>query len=421
MTTQALTLVAPVPASAPSAAAAQPSPEADSFASVLASQHPGVEAKDGNTDSVVASASHTARDKQKTDSMREASKDTEDSSDSAFSMIATTLFIATESASIQQGLRQQITSTSADSVTPDDLLSHGKATDKLPKRPELQQSNTVLATTKQTLEPNGSVAMRLSSAITTPIPEAGVAFVETKHSSATAQPAIAKTEDTASLFSKASNHTKSATVTDAVKTVLASLPTAHTTVSTQTENASPAQEAPVVITPITHAASPLSSLATTGSSPVLQGSLTHPIDSPTWGQEFSKTILNFSRQGIQHAELRLDPPELGPLRISLKLSDNVAHAYIVSAHANVRQAVEQALPQLHHALAQSGLSLGHTDVSDQPSDHSFLFQQHSEGSSDSNSSSRFEDLLHGSSASSTEAVASPVRRAIPDALVDTFA
>ncbi|WP_207625566.1 flagellar hook-length control protein FliK [Paenalcaligenes suwonensis] len=420
MTTQALTLVAPVSASAPTTAAAQSSPDTDSFASVLASQNEGGNSKEGATDSVITLPSHTPRDKQKLDSLLDVAEETDDSADSALSMIATTLFIAAESVSIQQGLRQHVAANNADSNASDAAFSHAKTADNLPQRSRLPLSDTTPALSKPMLETSNDGALRFTNAA---LPhDVSTAPVDTKASSNVAQPALAKNESTASVLSTAPLAGKTAVLTDNVKAALSSLPAAHTPVSTQAEQIPLAQDTPTVTTAIASATSNITTLATPGSSPVLQSSLHQPLSSPAWGQEFSKTMVSFSRQGIQHAELRLDPPELGPLRISLKLSDNIAHAYIVSAHANVRQAVEQALPQLQQALAQSGLSLGHTDVSDQPSEQAFLFQQGSEeSSSESASSNRFDDLLHGRTSSSTETTAPPVRRAIPDALVDTFA
>ena len=78
---------------------------------------------------------------------------------------------------------------------------------------------------------------------------------------------------------------------------------------------------------------------------------------------------------MQTAELRLDPPDLGPLRVSLNLADGVASASFVSAHASVRQAIETALPQLQQALAQAGISLGQTSVGEQAAQQQFAQDQ----------------------------------------------
>jgi len=92
-----------------------------------------------------------------------------------------------------------------------------------------------------------------------------------------------------------------------------------------------------------------------------------PLHHPEWNTDFGRQVVMMARDahgGAQTAELRLDPPELGPLRISLSLNDGMASAVFVSAHASVRQAVESALPQLSQQLAQAGISLGQTHVGD---------------------------------------------------------
>ncbi len=148
-----------------------------------------------------------------------------------------------------------------------------------------------------------------------------------------------------------------------------------------------------------------------------------PLHSQQWGHEFGKQVLNITQgahNGVHHAELRLDPPELGPIRISLSLSDNVAHAYIVSAHANVRSAIEQALPQLQQAFAQAGLSLGQADVGDQGMAQQFA--QDSQGESAQQGRSSFGSLLENPALASSSNDSKPASRVLnPNALVDTFA
>jgi len=123
-----------------------------------------------------------------------------------------------------------------------------------------------------------------------------------------------------------------------------------------------------------------------------------------------------ARQGMQTAELRLDPPDLGPLRVSLNLADGVASASFVSAHASVRQAIETAIPQLQQALAQAGISLGQTSVGEQAAQQEFAQQQGGNGSQrQTGGGSAVADAAAGNSA---PVVPSP-RNA--NALVDTFA
>jgi flagellar hook-length control protein FliK len=115
--------------------------------------------------------------------------------------------------------------------------------------------------------------------------------------------------------------------------------------------------APPVSSP-TVAATPASSLVTAPPTPQLNAQL----GSPEWQQALNQQVLMFHRNGQQSAELRLHPQELGALQITLKLDDSQAQLHIASAHGQVRAAVEAAMPQLRHALAESGINLGQSSV-----------------------------------------------------------
>src|SRR5690606_31195719 len=81
--------------------------------------------------------------------------------------------------------------------------------------------------------------------------------------------------------------------------------------------------------------------------PLALGIATPVAATPAWGAELGRQLIVLSHdaaQGQQTAELRLDPPNLGPLRVTLSVHDGVASASFVSAHATVRHAVEAALP-----------------------------------------------------------------------------
>ncbi|MCJ8285155.1 flagellar hook-length control protein FliK [Halomonas sp.] len=87
-----------------------------------------------------------------------------------------------------------------------------------------------------------------------------------------------------------------------------------------------------------------------------------------WPQQLGQTLARLTSQGgagEQQVELRLHPAELGSLGVTLKLGEHGAQAQFFSAHAQVRQALEQAIPQLREALAEQGIQLGDASVSDQ--------------------------------------------------------
>lgn len=81
-----------------------------------------------------------------------------------------------------------------------------------------------------------------------------------------------------------------------------------------------------------------------------------------WSQAFGQQVLWSARQQLQSASLTLNPPQLGPVRIALQLTDKRASAQFSSHQAEVRQAIEQALPQLKELFASAGLELQQASV-----------------------------------------------------------
>ncbi|MCL4410830.1 MAG: flagellar hook-length control protein FliK [Gammaproteobacteria bacterium] len=102
-----------------------------------------------------------------------------------------------------------------------------------------------------------------------------------------------------------------------------------------------------------------------------QGALTAPLATPAWQAQLSQQVgeqvnqlVNMRFHGDQVVRLRLHPAELGPLMITMKVEDQAAQLQFMSNHSQVRQAVEQALPQLRELLAEQGIDLNESSVSD---------------------------------------------------------
>lgn len=104
-------------------------------------------------------------------------------------------------------------------------------------------------------------------------------------------------------------------------------------------------------------------LTTAPATPVLNSQL----GSQEWQQQLSQQVILFTRQGQQHAELRLHPEHLGKVEISLKLDDNQLQLQIMSPHSHVRAAIEAALPMLRTSLNESGVQLSQSHVGDEGS------------------------------------------------------
>ncbi len=144
-----------------------------------------------------------------------------------------------------------------------------------------------------------------------------------------------------------------------------------------------------------------------------------PLGSAGWANEFSQKIMWMGTQQNQVAELHLNPPDLGPLSVSLSISDNQATALFTSPHGAVRDAVENALPKLREMLADNGIMLGNATVNDQtPRDRSTAgFMNHGSGT---NARHMMGDETPGPADLTLAAAQSvPLRR--HNGMVDTFA
>ena len=110
-----------------------------------------------------------------------------------------------------------------------------------------------------------------------------------------------------------------------------------------------------------------------------QAALTPEVGGGEWGQALGRQMLHMGKAGEQVAELQLNPPGLGPLKVTLSMNDNQVQAMFVSAHASVRAAVEAALPQLRGTLADNGISLGDTSVNSGSQQQQPAFAQGQDG------------------------------------------
>lgn len=90
--------------------------------------------------------------------------------------------------------------------------------------------------------------------------------------------------------------------------------------------------------------------------------ITVPFGTPKFGAAFGERVSWMVREGLQNAELTLNPPDLGPIRIALSMDQDAATFGFNATHAQTRAAIEQALPRLRELLAEQGLSLGHTTI-----------------------------------------------------------
>ena len=130
-----------------------------------------------------------------------------------------------------------------------------------------------------------------------------------------------------------------------------------------------------------------------------------------WETNLGSRLQMMVGQNIQTAEIRLDPPELGALDIKIKITNDVASVNITSAHAQVRDALETAIPRLREMFEESGVSLGDVNVQQE----SFTQQQNNEEEGRGN-------LLRSSNgAEIDDEPVSMNRQIVSDSLLDIYA
>ena len=114
-----------------------------------------------------------------------------------------------------------------------------------------------------------------------------------------------------------------------------------------------------------HAAAPqVLSAEGTGAS-----ALSPRVGSPEWGPALSDRVVWMVEGEVKQADLRLNPPELGPLEVRISMVDDEARITFTASHPQVREAVEAALPRLRDMLGGSGVQLLQVDVSGHGAGH----------------------------------------------------
>ncbi|NOQ81570.1 MAG: hypothetical protein GQ548_03460 [Methylophaga sp.] len=89
------------------------------------------------------------------------------------------------------------------------------------------------------------------------------------------------------------------------------------------------------------------------------------MQSEAWGRVLSSRVVWMAREGVQQAELRLNPANLGPVEVKLHMNNEQVSVVFVAQHAATRDALEQALPRLRESFQENGMDLANADVSEQ--------------------------------------------------------
>lgn len=134
-----------------------------------------------------------------------------------------------------------------------------------------------------------------------------------------------------------------------------------------------------------------------------------PVGAPGWSDSLNQVVTLSVRDQIQEAEIRVQPRDLGPITVTLKLDGDSASVAFSAANSDTRALLESNLPQLKDTLAASGIALNGSSVDGGAAQSRGEFGQGARQASNHNDS-------NGTSESEARA---PVRGL--NRIVDTFA
>lgn len=141
-----------------------------------------------------------------------------------------------------------------------------------------------------------------------------------------------------------------------------------------------------------------------------------PLRDAQWPQSFSEKIVWMAKNDQQSAQINLNPPQLGPVQVNIHLNGDQANAVFSSPNAEVRQAIQESLPQLKEMFAAAGINLGQTDIG------ANLAQQNRETpfqSANGQRSTNENAILAGNGNMADSTVSTPIQRG--RGMVDLFA
>ncbi|HRD48358.1 MAG: flagellar hook-length control protein FliK [Candidatus Competibacter sp.] len=84
-----------------------------------------------------------------------------------------------------------------------------------------------------------------------------------------------------------------------------------------------------------------------------------------WGRTLSHQLNGMINNRMQEAQIRVNPPDLGPIEVRMSLQQNQTNITFICHESAVREAIENALPRLREMLSSQGILLNQAQVSDQ--------------------------------------------------------
>lgn len=142
--------------------------------------------------------------------------------------------------------------------------------------------------------------------------------------------------------------------------------------------------------------------------------INHPVADAQWGDSLGQRVIWMTENGMGRAEIRLNPAELGPLNVSVTMSNDEAKVAFTVQHGATRELVEAALPRLREMFAAQGLELTDASVSQQsPQD-----RRQAGDTGDSSGRSNYNESENSTGIDGSDTVQSA--QIIREGLIDTY-
>ncbi|MDB5799899.1 MAG: flagellar hook-length control protein [Rhodocyclales bacterium] len=87
-----------------------------------------------------------------------------------------------------------------------------------------------------------------------------------------------------------------------------------------------------------------------------------PVGRQGWADEVGQRVLWTAKSDNSHADLVLNPPQLGRIEVSIHVNGDQASASFMVANPVAREALQDAMPRLRELMSQAGIQLGQADV-----------------------------------------------------------
>lgn len=88
-----------------------------------------------------------------------------------------------------------------------------------------------------------------------------------------------------------------------------------------------------------------------------------PVGSQGWDEAVGQKVVWMAAGGQQSAELTLNPPDMGPMRVVLNIDKDQASISFSAQQPEVRQALEAAMPKLREMMSEAGVTVTSSTVS----------------------------------------------------------